>query len=72
MSKIMVTITVSSDDMDIILNALEEKALKVNALREDLYQDALMQIQKTRQEQSEIENIETNEKQNVKKGRKNK
>lgn len=72
MSKIMVTITVSSDDMDIILNALEEKALKVNALREDLYQDALMQIQKARQEQSEMENIETNENQNVKKGRKNK
>lgn len=70
MSKIMVTVTVSSDDMDIILNALEEKALKVNALREDLYQDALIQIQKARQEQSEIENIETNENQNIKKGRK--
>ena len=70
MSKIMVTVTVSSDDMDIILNALEEKALKVNALREDLYQDALVQIQKARQEQSEIENIETNENQNIKKGRK--
>ena len=48
-NKIMITLAVSSDDMDVILNALEEKALNVNALREDLYQEALVQVQKAQQ-----------------------
>ena len=72
-NKIMITLTVSSDDMDVILNALEEKALNVNALRENLYQEALVQVQQAQQERAEREHLEIEQNQGTKKeGRKSK
>lgn len=71
-NKIMITLAVSSDDMDVILNALEEKALNVNALREGLYQEALAQVQQAQQERAERERLEIEQNSGNKKKRKEK
>lgn len=63
----IITLNLTLDETDVILNSLEEKSLNINALRERLYQDALVQVQKAQQEQAEKERLEMEQNQSSKK-----
>ena len=59
MNETMVTIGLTLENVDVVLNALEEKALNVQKLRTDIYNNVSAQVETLKREKEifEIENI---------------
>lgn len=66
----IISLNLTLEETDVVLNALEEKALSVSRLREKLYNDANQQVIMIKQGQAEVEHNIKPPKKNKKQGRK--
>ena len=55
---IYVTLTLSLENIDVVLNALEEKALNIQALRQNIYDVANNQIEIVKQQKEAQQKVE--------------
>ena len=55
---IYVTLTLSLENIDVVLNALEEKALNIQALRQNIYNAANNQIDIIKQQKETQQKVE--------------
>lgn len=55
---IYVTLTLSLENIDVVLNALEEKALNIQALRQNIYDVANNQIEIIKQQKEAQQKVE--------------
>lgn len=67
---IYITLTLSLENIDVVLNALEEKALNIKALRQKIYNVADNQINIIKQQKEAQQIVEEEPLKNKKKGRK--
>ena len=67
---IYITLTLSLENIDVVLNALEEKALNIKALRQKIYNVADNQINIIKQQKEAQQIIEEEPLKDKKKGRK--
>ena len=67
---IYLTLTLSLENIDVVLNALEEKALNIKALRQKIYNVADNQINIIKQQKEAQQIIEEEPLKDKKKGRK--
>lgn len=56
MNETMVTIGLTLENVDVVLNALEEKALNVQKLRTDIYNNVSAQVETLKREKEIFEN----------------
>ena len=66
---IYVTLTLSLENVDVVLNALEEKALNIQALRQNIYDTANSQIDAKKQQEEIQKMIEEEHSKGKKKGK---
>ena len=66
---IYVTLTLSLENIDVVLNALEEKALNIQALRQNIYNVANNQIDIIKQQQETQQKVEEEPLKGKKKGK---
>ena len=66
---IYVTLTLSLENVDVVLNALEEKALNIQALRQSIYDTANSQIDAKKQQEEIQKMIEEEPSKGKKKGK---
>lgn len=66
---IYVTLTLSLENIDVVLNALEEKALNIQALRQNIYDVANNQIEIVKQQKEAQQNVEEEPLKGKKKGK---
>lgn len=67
---IYITLTLSLENVDVVLNALEEKALNIKALRQKIYNVADNQIEIVKQQKEAQQIVEEEPLKDKKKGRK--
>ena len=67
---IYITLTLSLENIDVVLNALEEKALNIKALRQKIYNVADNQINIIKQQKEAQQTVEEEPLKDKKKGRK--
>ena len=67
---IYVTLTLSLENIDVVLNALEEKALNIQALRQNIYDVANNQIEIVKQQKEAQQKVEEEPLKGKKKGKK--
>lgn len=67
---IYITLTLSLENVDVVLNALEEKALNIKALRQKIYNVADNQINIIKQQKEAQQMVEEEPLKDKKKGRK--
>lgn len=67
---IYITLTLSLENIDVVLNALEEKALNIKALRQKIYNVADNQINIIKQQKEAQQIVEEEPLKDKKKGRK--
>ena len=67
---IYITLTLSLENEDVVLNALEEKALNIKALRQKIYNVADNQINIIKQQKEAQQTVEEEPLKDKKKGRK--
>ena len=67
---IYITLTLSLENVDVVLNALEEKALNIKALRQKIYNVADNQINIIKQQKEAQQTVEEEPLKDKKKGRK--
>lgn len=67
---IYVTLTLSLENIDVVLNALEEKALNIQALRQKIYNVADNQINIIKQQKEAQQTVEEEPLKDKKRGRK--
>lgn len=67
---IYITLTLSLENVDVVLNALEEKALNIKALRQKIYNVADNQINIIKQQKEAQQIVEEEPLKDKKKGRK--
>ena len=67
---IYITLTLSLENIDVVLNALEEKALNIKALRQKIYNVADNQINIIKQQKEAQQIVEEESLKDKKKGRK--
>ena len=67
---IYITLTLSLENIDVVLNALEEKALNIKALRQKIYNVADSQINIIKQQKEAQQIVEEEPLKDKKKGRK--
>lgn len=61
METIRVTVGLTLEDVDVVLNALEEKSLNVSKLRQDIFNDVSAQVATIQQEQKYMKEQEEKE-----------
>lgn len=66
---IYVTLTLSLENIDVVLNALEEKALNIQALRQNIYDIANNQIEIIKQQKEAQQKVEEEPSKGKKKGK---
>ena len=66
---IYVTLTLSLENIDVVLNALEEKALNIQALRQNIYDVANNQIDIIKQQKETQQKVEEEPSKGTKKGK---
>ena len=66
---IYVTLTLSLENIDVVLNALEEKALNIQALRQNIYDVANNQIEIIKQQKEAQQKVEEEPLKDKKKGK---
>lgn len=66
---IYVTLTLSLENIDVVLNALEEKALNIQALRQNIYDVANNQIEIVKQQKEAQQKVEEEPLKDKKKGK---
>ena len=66
---IYVTLTLSLENIDVVLNALEEKALNIQALRQNIYNAANNQIDIIKQQKETQQKVEEEPLNGKKKGK---
>ena len=66
---IYVTLTLSLENIDVVLNALEEKALNIQALRQNIYDVANNQIEIVKQQKEAQQKVEEEPSKGKKKGK---
>lgn len=66
---IYVTLTLSLENIDVVLNALEEKALNIQALRQNIYNVANNQIDIIKQQEETQQKVEEEPLKGKKKGK---
>ena len=66
---IYVTLTLSLENIDVVLNALEEKALNIQALRQNIYNVANNQIDIIKQQKETQQKVEEEPLKDKKKGK---
>ena len=66
---IYVTLTLSLENIDVVLNALEEKALNIQALRQNIYDVANNQIEIVKQQKEAQQKVEEESLKGKKKGK---
>lgn len=66
---IYVTLTLSLENIDVVLNALEEKALNIQALRQNIYDVANNQIEIVKQQKEAQQKVEEEPLKGKKKGK---
>ena len=66
---IYVTLTLSLENIDVVLNALEEKALNIQALRQNIYDVANNQIEIVKQQKEAQQTVEEEPLKGKKKGK---
>ena len=66
---IYVTLTLSLENIDVVLNALEEKALNIQALRQNIYDVANNQIEIVKQQKEAQQKVEEEPLNGKKKGK---
>ena len=66
---IYVTLTLSLENVDVVLNALEEKALNIQALRQNIYDTANSQIEIVKQQKEVQQKVEEEPLKGKKKGK---
>ena len=66
---IYVTLTLSLENIDVVLNALEEKALNIQALRQNIYNAANNQINIIKQQKETQQKVEEGPLKGKKKGK---
>lgn len=66
---IYVTLTLSLENIDVVLNALEEKALNIQALRQNIYDVANNQIEIIKQQKEAQRKVEEEPLKGKKKGK---
>ena len=66
---IYVTLTLSLENIDVVLNALEEKALNIQALRQNIYNVANNQIDIIKQQKETQQKVEEEPLKSKKKGK---
>lgn len=66
---IYVTLTLSLENIDVVLNALEEKALNIQALRQNIYDVANNQIEIVKQQKEAQQKVEEEPLKGRKKGK---
>ena len=67
---IYITLTLSVENIDVVLNALEEKALNIKALRQKIYNVADNQINIIKQQKEAQQTVEEEPLKDKKRGRK--
>ena len=67
--KIYITLTLSLENIDVVLNALEEKALNIQALRQNIYDVANNQIEIVKQQKEAQQKVEEEPLKGKKKGK---
>lgn len=67
---IYITLTLSLENIDVVLNALEEKALSIKALRQKIYNVADNQINIIKQQKEAQQTVEEEPLKDKKRGRK--
>lgn len=67
---IYITLTLSLENVDVVLNALEEKALNIKALRQKIYNVADNQINIIKQQKEAQQTVEEEPLKDKKRGRK--
>ena len=67
---IYITLTLSLENIDVVLNALEEKAFNIKALRQKIYNVADNQINIIKQQKEAQQTVEEEPLKDKKKGRK--
>ena len=67
---IYITLTLSLENVDVVLNALEEKALNIKALRQKIYNVADNQINTIKQQKEAQQTVEEEPLKDKKRGRK--
>ena len=67
---IYITLTLSLENIDVVLNALEEKALNIKALRQKIYNVADNQINIIKQQKEAQQTVEEEPLKDKKRGRK--
>ena len=66
---IYITLTLSLENIDVVLNALEEKALNIQALRQNIYDAANNQIEIVKQQKEAQQKVEEEPLKGKKKGK---
>lgn len=66
---IYITLTLSLENIDVVLNALEEKALNIQALRQNIYDVANNQIEIVKQQKEAQQKVEEEPLKSKKKGK---
>lgn len=66
---IYITLTLSLENIDVVLNALEEKALNIQALRQNIYNVANNQIDIIKQQEETQQKVEEEPLKGKKKGK---
>lgn len=68
-NKIYVPITLTLEDVDVVLNALEEKALNIQALRQSIYDTANAQIEIRKIQEQEQQKLDEEKENKNKRGK---